>query len=61
MSVVLETGGVVKVDGVHIPGRWHHVQLGAAYFEDPGVLSTDIMSKDALRARLAEMYSAESR
>ncbi|WP_413219875.1 hypothetical protein [Tritonibacter mobilis] len=61
MSVVLEPGGVVKVDGVPIPGRWHHAQLGAAYFEDPGVLSTDIMSKDALRAKLAEMYSAESR
>ncbi len=61
MSVVLEPGGVVKVDGLPIPGGWHHVQLGAVCFEAPGVLSTDVMSNDALRVKLAEMYSAQSK
>ena len=58
-DVVLEDGGRVLVQGKPVPGTWHHVQLGAAYFEDPGVLSTDAMSKDALRSKLFEMYAGD--
>jgi len=58
VSVVLEPDGIVKVDGLPIPGRWHHVQFGSAYFEDPGVLCTDEMPIGDLRQKLAEMYSA---
>ena len=55
-DVDLRVGGVVAVQGNVVPGQWYHVQLGAAYFEDPGVLSTDVMSKGALRSKLLEMY-----
>lgn len=61
MAVVLEPSGIVKVDGEVIPGRWHEDELGGVYFEDEGVLSTDTMSKDALRKKLGEMYSRQSR
>lgn len=61
MAVVLEPDGVVRVDGKFIPGRWHEDESGGVYFEDEGVLSTDTMSRDALRKKLGEMYSRQSR
>lgn len=56
-DVVLGDRGVVVVCGRVIPGKWHPTQIGAGYFEDEGVLSTDTMSLDALRAKLLEVYA----
>jgi len=61
MAVLLEPSGVVRVDGEVIPGRWHEDHPGGVYFEDENVLSTDTMSKDALREKLGEMYSRPSK
>ena len=59
VDVVLGNRGEVIVCGRTIPGKWHRTQMGAGYFEDEGVLSTDTMSLDALRAKLLEMYGTQ--
>lgn len=61
LLVVLEDGGLVRVGGKYISGKWHRTQLGCAYFEDPGVFSTDVMTIDRLREKLADMYGNQSK
>lgn len=54
--VLLHSNGLVSVNGQFVPGKWHGVGFGAGYFEDPGVLCTDVHCFTVLKRKLLEIY-----